>query len=140
MENPEGIIKLSRESSVKSFLIEPEMEDASDKTLLKNLIKELDIEESLKSSPNPLLHNASSPNICIHCKLLKKLSSLNSDLSKITRDIYTTHEILTLKRQQNCDLKAMIKRLEARLSKIHEESLTHKSSNPCSCANRCIIC
>ena len=129
-----------RENSVKSYTIEPEMEDADDTTLLKNLIKELGIEESLSGEQDPLKHNSQSPNTCVHCKLLKKLTTLQFDISKMNQEICATHEILNLKKEQNGDLKNMIKRLEGNLGKNHDEMLVDKSSTSCSCMNRCIIC
>ena len=130
------------DNSMKSFTAEPEMEDCNDTTLLKNLVKELGIEESITREKDPLKHNSAYPQNCVHCKLLKKLTGLQTDVKKMNQEICVTHEILNLKKEQNSDLKNMIKRLEGSLRHNQEEvemPVVDKSSTTCSCINKCII-
>lgn len=130
----------NRSGSVKSFTVEPEMEDFNDTALLKNLIYELGIEESITTEVDPLKHNAASPNTCVHCKLLKKLSFLQTDITKMNQEICATHEILNLKKEQNSDLKNMIQRLESSLGRRpEEEDIIDSSSTNCSCTRKCTI-
>ena len=86
------------ENSCKSFTIEPEMEDFNDSALLRNLIQELGIEDSLITESDPLKHDASSPSSCVHCKLLKKITNLQGDITKMNQEICATNEILSLKK------------------------------------------
>jgi hypothetical protein len=129
-----------RDDSMHSGTIEPEMEDCNDTMLLKNLIKELGIEEIITEDVDPLKHNVRDPDVCVHCKLLRKLTALQTDITKMNQEICATHEILSLKKDQNSDLKNMIKRLEGNLGKVHDEMFTEKSAAACSCTNRCLIC
>lgn len=129
-----------KENSLKSNTIEPEMEDCDDTLLLRNLIRELGIDDSLSENIDPLKHESISPDTCIHCKLVKKLSTLQSEITKMNQDICTTHEILNIKKEQNTDLKSMIKRLEGNLGNGNEEVLLENASSTCSCGNKCIIC
>ncbi|OMJ65989.1 hypothetical protein SteCoe_5992 [Stentor coeruleus] len=129
-----------KENSLKSNTLEPEMEDCNDTILLKNLIKELGIEESISQDIDPLKHDALSPTTCIHCKLLKKLTTLQTDITKMNQEICATHEILNLKKEQNSDLKNMIRRLEGNLGKNHNEVALENTSSTCSCTGKCSIC
>ena len=126
------------ENSCKSFTIEPEMEDFNDSALLRNLIQELGIEDSLITESDPLKHDASSPSSCVHCKLLKKITNLQGDITKMNQEICATTEILSLKKEQNGDLKGMIKRLEESLGKEQDDRID-KNSVTCSCGNKCRV-
>lgn len=125
------------ENSGKSFTIEPEMEDFSDSCLLKNLIQELGIDYFLSTEIDPLKHDSLSPSTCIHCKLLKKISALQGDISKMNQEICATNEILYLKKEQNVDLKGMINRLEQNLGKPDDSQILEKSEKSCSCMSKC---
>ena len=129
-----------QDNSVKSFTAEPEMEDFNDTLLLKNLISELGIEESLSIEVDFLKHDSSSPQSCAHCKLVSKLISLQADITKMNQEIGATHEILNLKKEQNSDLKGMIRRLQGSLGKTEEdEEVIDRSVAICSCTNKCFI-
>jgi len=125
------------ENSGKSFTIEPEMEDFSDSCLLKNLIQELGIDEFLSAEIDPLKHDSLSPSTCIHCKLLKKISGLQADISTMNKEICATSDMLYLKKEQNVDLKGMIKRLEQNLGKVNDSQVLDKSEQNCSCMSKC---
>ena len=125
--------------SMKSNTVEPEMEDFNDTMLLKNLIKELGIEGSLSTDIDPLKHDPYAVNTCVHCKLLKKVASLQSEITKMNQEICVTHEILNLKKEQNFDLKNMIKRLEGTLENNTPELALDKTASTCSCTNKCLI-
>jgi hypothetical protein len=129
----------SKDNSLKSITLEPEMEDFNDTGLLKNLVKELGIEESLSTEADPLKHDAADPVNCIHCKLVKKLTTLQADITKMSQEICATHDILNLKKEQNNDLKNMIKRLEVSIGKNQEDTVLDKSTSTCSCGNKCDI-
>ena len=130
------------DNSMKSFTAEPEMEDCNDTTLLKNLMKELGIEIPLFDEKDPLKHDSVAPHNCIHCKLLKKLTCLQKDITKMNQEICATHDILNLKKEQNSDLKNIIKRLEGSLGRnqeLEEANVIENSSATCSCTNKCTI-
>jgi hypothetical protein len=129
---------LEPENSCKSFTIEPEMEDFNDSALLRNLIQELGIEDSLVTETDPLKHDPLSPNTCVHCKLLKKITSLQGDITKMNQEICATNEILNLKKEQNGDLKGMIRRLEESLGKEQDDRIDKGSIN-CTCNNKCRV-
>jgi hypothetical protein len=123
----------------KTPAYEPEMEDNDDNTLLKNLIKELGIEESIISEDDPLKHNPSASDSCLHCILVKKISSLQSDINKMNIDISSTNEILQLKKEQNSELKTMIQNLEENCGNSQNlQDVDNKEVN-CSCTNKCLV-
>ena len=129
-----------KSNSVKSFTAEPEMEDCNDTTMLKILIKELGISECLSSDIDPLKHDSSTPGGCVHCRLLQKLTHLQADITKMNQEICATHEILSLKRDQNGDLKGMIERIEGSMARAPEDDFViDQSSSHCSCGHRCTI-
>lgn len=127
------------ENSVKSFTIEPEMEDFSDSSQLKLLIHELGIEDFLSTDTDPLKHDSLSPSTCVHCKLLKKITGLQSDITRMNQEICATNEILYLKKEQNDDLKNMINRLEENLSLSSDSQAAEKNGASCSCMNKCVL-
>lgn len=143
MENPnlgylyKGARVNDCDNSIKSFTIEPEMEDFSDSSQLKVLIQELGIEDLLSSDTDPLKHDSLSPSTCVHCKLLKKISGLQSDITRMNQEICATNEILYLKKEQNDDLKNMINRLEENLSLSSDLQASDKNGTSCSCMNKC---
>ena len=59
------------ENSCKSFTIELEMEDFNDSALLRNLIQELNIEDSLITESDLLKHDSSSTSSCVNLSCLK---------------------------------------------------------------------
>ena len=125
-------------NSMKSFTAEPEMEDCNDTGPLKNLIKELGIEESLSNEIELLKHDSASPGNCVHCRMLQKLNGLQSEITKLNEEICTTHEIINLKRDQNGELISMIDRIEGSMARGSEHKLIiDQSSSTCSCGNKC---
>ena len=140
-ENFRNMVANEADISVKSVTLEPEMEDCDDTMQFRNLIKELGLEESLAAETDPLTHNNSSPDSCVHCKLLQKLASLQTDITKMNQEICTTNEILVVKKEQNSELKQMIKNLEKNVDKPQEpqEAELEKTSQNCSCMSKCII-
>lgn len=122
-----------------SYTIEPEMEDFTDVALLRNLAKELDIEQTAIEVVDPLKHNEFRGEDCVHCKIVNKISGLQGEISKMNQEISATNEILKLKQEQNSDLKGMINRLEENLGKSKEDEVVEKNSVNCSCMSKCIV-
>ena len=122
-----------------SFTIEPEMEDFTDPVLLKNLAEELGIDQDWVEYVNPLKHDDRMGVDCVHCKILKKISGLQLEILKMNQEIGATNDILKLKQDQNSDLKGMICRLEENLGNAKSDEVVDKSSETCSCINKCVV-
>ena len=118
---------------------EPETEDNYDNGLLKNLIKELDIEKSIINEDDPLVHNPLSRNSCLHCILVKKISDLQINISKINQDINSTNEVLQLKKDQNLELKNMIHTIEGNCTGSQIGLETENKKATCGCMNKCFV-
>lgn len=123
----------------KTPVYEPEMEDNDDNGILKNLIKELGIDESMINEDDPLSHNPSSPDSCLHCILIKKISALQTDINKMNQDIGSTNEILQLKKEQNSELKNMIHKLEENCAGSQIGLETENKEVSCGCTNKCLM-
>lgn len=123
----------------KTPVYEPEMEDSDDNGHLKNLFKDLGIDISIINQDDPLEHNPLSQDSCLHCILIKKISDLQTDISKMNQDINSTNEILQLKKEQNLELKNMIYKLEGNCegSQIGVEDDNKETS--CGCTNKCSV-
>lgn len=146
MENPKPPLQLDPElipikghEEEASYTIEPEMEDFTDEALLRNLAKELGIEQNAVEVVDPLKHNEFRGRDCVHCKIVNKISGLQEEISKMNQEISATNEILQLKQEQNSDLKGMISRLEENLGKSKDDEVVDKNSVNCSCMSKCIV-
>lgn len=123
----------------KSPTYEPEMEDVHDESLLKNLAEELGLQESLGTDPNPLIHKPEAGDSCLHCILLKKITSLQSDIMRMSQEIASTGEVLNLKKDQNSELKGMIDRLKGSCEIDGDENVVETKAVNCTCIKKCVI-
>ena len=123
----------------KSPTYEPEMEDLHDESLLRNLAEELGLQESLGSDPNPLVHKPEAGDSCLHCTLFKKVSSLQSDIMRMSREIASTGEVLSLKKEQNTELKGMIDRLKGTCEVDEVDNVVEEKAVNCTCIRKCVV-
>ncbi|OMJ82949.1 hypothetical protein SteCoe_16222 [Stentor coeruleus] len=134
-----SVLTDSKDVTNKSVLSDPIKEEDQEKFLVQELIKELNLEQSIGENIDPLVHDPMFPEgECPHCKLIKKVVSLQNEITKMNSDINCTHEILNMKKVQNAELKSTIKRLESSLTKNDGTILEQKESS-CSCGSRCSI-
>ena len=144
LKNPQIIISVadseSQDLTIKSLNSEPEMEEFNEDALVKNLLKELDIQKPFDENADIFNHNPNSPSgDCLHCNFLKKLTNLQQEIVRMNQEVTSTHEILNLKRIQNLELKNTVKRLENSLGKNSIETVLEQKENTCSCGNKCLI-
>ena len=133
---PDGLKIIDKSKSIKSATAEPgkEIEDFNDLELMKILIHEFGLNEEVITSQEPLTHRNTKD--CVHCRIVKKVQSLQIDIQRMNSELRTTDYKLGEKKKQNGEISSMIKRLEENLGADRENST--KLVN-CSCFNKCFI-
>ena len=135
-------IKLENEKKLKEELSldrEPEMEEFNEDIMIRNLLKELNVEEFISENVDPLVHDPNKLDNCIHCMLFKKIATLQTEITKMNTEISCTHEILNLKKSQNAELKSTIKRLESTIGNSVSEMMIEQKEPTCTCGAKCMI-
>ena len=105
-----------------------------EQALIQELMQELQI-ENLNCNPYELFTHKDELG-CIHCRLLKQVKVMESDISKLDFEMIHTHEILKVKTTQNAELKNTIKRLEESIGK---EEVVERKGVVCNCATGCWV-
>lgn len=124
----------------RSAITEAAREDNLERSLVKELIKELSLDNCINENVDPLIHNPScTEDQCAHCKIMKKVGGLQTEISKMNSEIGCTHEILNLKKMQNNELRNTIKRLESTLAK-NDGIIIEKKESCCLCSSDCTVC
>ena len=134
-----SITSESKDLTIKSLGLSEEIEENHEDALVQKLLEELDLDNCIGEHADPLIHN---PNLlnedCPHCKIMKKVINLQIEITKMNSEINGTHEVLNLKKLQNCELKNTIKRLENSLGRNNEIVMEQKEST-CSCGSKCLL-
>jgi glutaredoxin len=129
----------SKDVSIKSLAYSGEIEEQQEDGLVQELLNHLDLAGCVDDNVDPLIHYPNLPaEECPHCKIMKKVIGLQAEITKMNSEISCTHEVLSLKKQQNAELKSTIKRLENSLGKSEGIAIEQKETT-CSCGTKCLL-
>ena len=131
---------VSEENSIKSMHSEPEMEEFNEDALVKNLLRELNMETDFDEILDPFTHKPDTPNTqCFHCKLGKKLTAIKKEINELNNELSSANEAINVKKQQNLELKNTVMKLEVNLKSNDEVLVLEKKEKGCSCGSSCLI-
>ena len=132
---------VSEENSIKSMHSEPEMEEFNEDALVKNLLRELNMDPDFDDILDAFTHKPNTPNAqCFHCNLEKKLAGIKKEINVLNAELNSANEVINVKIQQNLELKNSVMKLEGNLKNSCEVTVLEKKEKGCSCGSGCIIC